>query len=313
MRKRAMLAAVPLLVVAVISAPSHAAFPGTGNGKIAFSSYPRSSSPYEEIFTIPPGGGPRTQLTFRPGVQSSVSPSWSPDGTKIVYQMFNADTGVSKLIVMDPSGTPLTSLKAPAGEDYSRPAWSPNNNHVIFVLSSGGNYDLWVWNTTTDTLHQSTFTSGADEFEPAWRPNGSQIAYMREGSDGLGKVWVADIDPVTFAVSGATKISGPDDGDTGANWHPTKNRIVLSRFRFAWGQQEVVIENLGTGTQNRVTNHSLYDFDPAYSPDGGALVWARGAEESDSELIKKNLATGNTSVLTSNGVVDQQPDWQPVP
>lgn len=311
--KLKLLIAVTVLAPALMSTPSHAAFPGAANGKIAFSSYPRTSSPYEEIFTIDPSGGGRTQLTFRPGVQSSVAPSWSPDGTRIVYEMFNADTNVSKLIIMDASGTQLDSLTAPAGQNYSRPAWSPDNNHVIFVLASGGNYDLWVWNTATDSLHQSTSTAAADEFEPAWRPNRTQVAYMRDGADGFGKVWVANIDPVTFALSGATRISGPDDGDTGANWHPTKNRIVLSRFRSSWGQQEVVIENLGTGTQNRVTNHSLYDFDPAYSPEGTAVVWARGAEESDSELIKKNLATGNTTVLTSNGVVDQQPDWQPVP
>jgi hypothetical protein len=42
-------------------------------------------------------------------------------------------------------------------------------------------------------------------------------------------------------------------------------------------------------------------------------VWARGPEEQDTELVRKNLVTGAIFVLTGNQVVDQQPDWQPIP
>ena len=45
------------------------------------------------------------------------------------------------------------------------------------------------------------------------------------------------------------------------------------------------------------------------------LVYSRGPEDQDSELIKQKIATGAKTIVTSNNVVDQQADWgvQPTP
>lgn len=90
---------------------------------------------------------------------------------------------------------------------------------------------------------------------------------------------------------------------------------MLSRYKNGWGGSEIFVENLATGTRKRHTNNSVYDSMPAYSPSGTFFVHSRGPEDQDSELIKQNVASGSTTTLTSNNVVDQQADWgmQPTP
>ena len=105
--------------------PTHPAFSGT-NGKIAFARYPRTSAPYEEIYTVNPDGSGVTRLTGRLGVkQSSVMPAFSPDGTKIAYM--RGSSSAQEIVIMDASGTELDSFAAPPDTGYSGPAWSPDS------------------------------------------------------------------------------------------------------------------------------------------------------------------------------------------
>jgi len=70
------------------------------------------------IFKARPDGGDITQLTGE-GVHG-LSPAWSPDGTKIVFQ---SDAPEGGLMVMNADGTGLTRLTE--DETHSEPSWSP--------------------------------------------------------------------------------------------------------------------------------------------------------------------------------------------
>ncbi len=317
MRIKALLGATLIAAISWTAMPTHAAFPGP-NGKIAYASYPRADA-LEEIYTVNPDGTGRTRLTFRPtdAIQSSVAPAVSPDGTMIAFHRYNADTDISDLVIIEstaPAGTPATeidSYPAPPNTNYAWPSWSPDSSHLVFARATsagGGNQDIYVLDVATGTVTQVTFTA-AYEAQPQWSPDGTQIAFVRQVGD--GKVFVADIDPTTFALTHVTNVTGPGPmfSDGSPKWHPTQNKIVLNRFKSGWGGSEIFVENLATGTQKRHTNNSVYDSMPAYSPDGMFFVYSRGPEDEDSELIKQNVASGSKTIVTSNRVVDQQADW----
>lgn len=317
MRLKVLLGATLIAAISWTAIPTNAAFPGT-NGKIAFARWPRGANPWEEIYTVNPDGTGATRLTFRPtGVKrSSVAPAVSPDGTRIAFHRYTVGTGgaddVSDIVIIDAStGAELDSFVAPADSYYAWPSWSPDAGRLLIVQ----NDDVYVLEVATGLTTQVTST-GAYESRPQWSPDGTQISFTREVA-GYGKTFVANIDPVTFALTGVTNVTGPGstfaDGD--AKWHPTQEKLVLSRFKSGWGGSEIFIENLASGTQKRHTNNSVYDSMPAYSPDGVFIVYSRGPEDGDSELIRQKVATGTKKTITSNNVVDQQADWgvQPTP
>jgi len=312
MRFKALFGATLIAAISWTAMPTNAAFPGT-NGKIAFARYPRGSAPYEEIYTVNPDGTGQTRLTFRAfgQVRSSVAPAVSPDGTKIAFHRYTLGTGgaddVSDIVIIEASsGAELDSFAAPADSHYAWPSWSPDASHLLLIK----NDDVAVLDLTARTVDKLT-NNPAWESRPQWSPDGSQISFNRESGSGYGKTFVADIDPTTFALTNITNVTGPGttfaDGD--AKWHPTQDKLVLSRFKSGWGGSEIFVENLATGTQKRLTNNSVYDSMPAYSPDGVFVVYSRGPEDEDSELIKQRVSTGTKDVLTSNSVVDQQADW----
>jgi TolB protein len=314
MRVKVLLGVTLIAAISWTAMPTHAAFPGT-NGKIAFARWPRGSSPYEEIYIANPDGTGQTRLTFRAGaIQSSVAPAFSPDGTRIAFHRYNADTEISDIVIIDAAtGGELDSFVAPPDTSYAWPAWSPDSTHLVFSRSTsagGGNEDLFVLDVATGTPTQVTFT-GAYEYQPHWSPDGTQIAFLREVG-GYSKTFVADINPTTFALTGVTNVTGPTYSDGTPKWHPTQDKLVLSRYKPGWGGSEIFVENLATGTQQRHTNTgSFSEGMPAYSPDGVFFVYARGdgEGEGDTELIRQKVSTGSKKILTSNGVVDQQPDW----
>jgi Tol biopolymer transport system component len=66
------------------------------------------------------------------------------------------------------------------------------------------------------------------------------------------------------------------------------------------------------GATSAITNPSLgWDADPAWSPDGRRIAFAR-AGENGADLYVLELATGRVDRLTeSPAVVEAHPDWSP--
>ena len=75
------------------------------------------------LFTIRPDGGKMTALThFTGGDVQALGPSWSPDGTKIVWHKITPK--VNQLFVMDARGGHLRKLtNLPRDANPSRADW----------------------------------------------------------------------------------------------------------------------------------------------------------------------------------------------
>ena len=74
-----------------------------------------------DIFVINADGRDLKQLTRNSG--SNEAPSWSPDGSLIVFS--STRTGKSRIFVMTASGTDQRALLKLSGEQTD-PAWSPS-------------------------------------------------------------------------------------------------------------------------------------------------------------------------------------------
>jgi Tol biopolymer transport system component len=125
-------------------------------------------------------------------------PSWSPDGSRIVYSVRVGsfpDYGPSQLFTIAPDGTDQRLLLERAFNGAMDPDWSPDGSRIAY----------WDW--------------GTDEaYDPTTAPEAS-----------LPKVWVVDADgtdatPVFIDRSGTV---GPGSDFGGVSWSPDGEQIAF--------------------------------------------------------------------------------------
>ena len=72
---------------------------------------------------------------------NNVDPSFSPDGSKIV---FTSDrSGNFDIWLMNSNGTGALQLTFD-GSEQKNPAWAPDGERVAYVSNEGGDYSIWV-------------------------------------------------------------------------------------------------------------------------------------------------------------------------
>jgi TolB protein len=139
-----------------------------------------------EIYSKPLTGGGLTRLTKTPRA-GEASPTWSPDGSQIVYVSDLAGAGSPQLYIMDRSGNSrrLTSR----GRENVAPDWGPNG-WIVYSSRRGGLYSIYMINPTTQ---EERLISPSDTHyeEPAWASDGRHIVCTRREGRG-SKIYLLD-------------------------------------------------------------------------------------------------------------------------
>jgi Tol biopolymer transport system component len=100
-------------------------------------------------------------------------PSWSPDGTRIVFQSRIGTN--SEIYMMDADGSNQIRLTNDPADD-EMPSWSPDGKRIIFSSNRDGNREIYVMNA--DGSNQIRLTNNpANDWEPSWSPDGKRIAF----------------------------------------------------------------------------------------------------------------------------------------
>ena len=280
------------------------------NGKIAFVSCGPSSIPFTpdqcDVWTMEADGTNPVNLTNTTDI-TELSPSWSPDGTRIA---FFQGYGPQELRVMDADGTNRTaSIATVDAYPYgSTPSWSPGGTQIAIVGNSPGSVvssqaDIIVVDLATGTQtiisRPATFNGfqiEADEIEPAWSPDGGRIAFaaVREetyldpatGTPTTGAQW--EIVTANPDGSGELIVSAGNPGserasfleeDRAPSWAPDGSKIVFmsqDQVPACCGPWQIwAVNRDGTGATNLTADPAANDGSPTWSPDGGAILFSR--------------------------------------
>lgn len=176
-----------------------------GGGTLALTQTVGSDS---EIFTIDAASGAAIgRLTSSPGID--VSPSWSPDGSKIAF--VSERSGGPQIYVMnkDGSGAHRVSFQ---GSNNTSPAWSPLGDRIAFV-GRDGNFDIFTVKTDGTSVVRVTQGQGDNE-DPSWSPEGDYISFSSTRS-GAGHIWIASADGDFQA-----QITSGGGGYSNPSWSP---------------------------------------------------------------------------------------------
>ncbi|GEM_PF-2245442 len=169
-------------------------------------------------FTAKSGSGPATlvvmdangknRVTIATPSSDARAPSWSPDGTQLVY------AAGGKLFIVGAAGKNTTAVTDGPSDDL--PAWSPDGTRIAFARG----HDLAVLsvpNGGVTTLFAGVPGVGA----VAWSPDGTRVAMERGtsiwtlGTDGFGL-------QLALAGTNGTAFRAP-------TWTPDGTRIVATR------------------------------------------------------------------------------------
>jgi Tol biopolymer transport system component len=258
-------------------------------------------------------GSNPTRLTDDPA--NDGKPSWSPDGSRIVF--FSRRDGNAEIYTMNEDGSDPTRLTDNPARDLPG-SWSPDGTRIVFDSNRDGNTEIYIMNT--DGSEQRRLTNDpARDYRPALSPDGRRIAFASDRDFSI-ELYVMDVDgsntvrlthnaPVdeTFGLAPVPQ-SGLDLGEI-----PYK--IVFDSYRETEGKENYeicLIDADGSDLINLTNTPEIDERFPHASPDG-RLICFEAVEGEDEESKSRNVYTMNIDGTERVKIAENafQPCWSP--
>ncbi|MGH8441926.1 MAG: Tol-Pal system beta propeller repeat protein TolB [Nevskiaceae bacterium] len=242
--------------------------PGYFNSQIAYvaATGPVKNRLFQVVVADADGENPVPVATSR---EPLMSPSWSPDRSKLAYVGF--ERGRSTVYLHTLATGELTRLAQERGINGA-PAWSPDGRQLALTLSFERNPDIYVVDLTNNTRRQLTQHYAIDT-EPAWSPDGRTIVFT---SDRGGQ---PQIYSVSSSGGDAKRLTFEGKQNLRARFSPDGKSLALvnvDETGYRIGVLDLASRDL------RILSNGPLDESPSFAPNGAVVIYAaqgrQGAE-----------------------------------
>jgi TolB protein len=214
-------------------------------------------------------------------------PSWSPDGTKLLYTTYYK-SGFPDIYMIDLSSgrkKPIATFKGTnSGGDFS-----PNGRQIAMSLSGTGNAEIFVADANGKNTRRLT-TNKSLETSPTWSPDGGRLVFT---SDARGKPQLYEV-----AANGGPMRRLPTNVSSYCSepaWNPVKDNLIAFTAAVRGGFQIAVYDRLSRSSRI-VTSGPQSAVEPAWLNDGRHLIFTQ-RQQGRTRLMVLDSESGKVSAL----------------
>jgi len=185
------------------------------------------------------------------------SPSWSPDGSRLVLRVWIGDVAYLGWMEVATGQVAIFNPQS-GGTPGGQPAYSATGQKIVYV----GKGDKTIEQINADgSGHKTRYTSATSVDHPAFSPDGKKIAFNRYASTTGNNTEIFVKNLVTGVTTRLTKSAG---GDEHPSWSPDGTRIAFMSARS--GKSQIWTMNAATGgSLQRITNTNTHETNPTWS------------------------------------------------
>ncbi len=229
-----------------------------------------------------------------------ISPSWSPDGSRLAYVSFESKKPVVYVHTLA-SGQRIAVANFRGSN--SAPAWSPDGRTLAVALTRDGLSQVYLVPADGRGSPQRLTTSSGIDTEPRWSADGAAIYFTsdRGGSPQIYRMSPTGGDPVRITFGSTYNVSPRISPDG-------KTMAFITRHE---GRYLVAMKDLVSGTERLLSDGGREEA-PSFAPNGRWIMYATQAGGRDS-LMAVSVDGRVKQRLTSNAGDIREPTWGPLP
>ncbi|MEO7493777.1 MAG: Tol-Pal system beta propeller repeat protein TolB, partial [Massilia sp.] len=191
--------------------------------------------------------------------EAIISPSWSPDGSKVVYVSFELKKPV---IYLQDLVTGSRKIIANYKGNNSAPSWSPDGTRLALALTKDPVYQVYVMNIDGSGLRRLTNTTGI-ETEPQFSADGQSIYFTSDRSGG----------PQIYkmSVNGGTATRVTFNGPYNISPRVSPDGKTLAWVSQRDGRFSLYAMDLASGQELKLADDAT---EPSFAPNGKYVMYA---------------------------------------
>jgi TolB protein len=252
---------------------------------------------YELQVSDADGFGAQTILSSNEPI---ISPSWSPEGSRVAYVSFEPPHKKPVVYVQSLTTGGRKAIASFWGSNSS-PAWSPDGGRLAVVLTKDGGSQIYLLGADGGGATRLT-QSAAIDTEPNFSPDGRYLLFTsdRGGSPQIYRLPVSGGQPERVTFEGSQNFS-PRHSPDGKSF----TFIQRSGARF-----NVAMQDLAT-RQVQVLTDGAVDESPTFAPNGRMILYA--TEVRGRGILSAVSSDGRVKLrIPSNAGDVREPAWGPL-
>jgi TolB protein len=279
--------------------------PGMAASRIAFSRQVanRDGEVTKELYLVDSDGENLRRLTSAGSI--SLSPAWSPDGKKLLYNSFKS--GVPEIYEMDLATRSERTLEVGRGGQFMTPTYHPNGREVVFSILDGRRSGLFSYDLSRGCCLAHLSGGRWNDQSPSFSSDGSRLAFESNRlGDAVPQIYVMDsqggeadlISPYAYGRGGY--YTSPD-------WSPTGDRVAF-HGRIRSGRYHILVADVADRGRRviQLTTEGNNE-DPSWAPDGRHIVFV-GERNWGYGLFAVDAVTGRLRLIVG-GIRASVPEW----